>query len=94
MSKGMRWMDCVVGHGNPLFFGNGHAILVLVVACVAVDGRFGVLGHSCLRLRGDAYTSEWAAQPAIVCRWLVSTDAIRVAPHWRVTDVGRLTVLH
>ena len=28
MSKGMRWMDCKVVCGNPLFVGHGHAFLI------------------------------------------------------------------
>lgn len=96
MSRGMRFMDCKVVCGNPLFVGHGHAFLILVVACVAVDGRFGVLGHQCLRVRGgDPYSSEWAVQPPIGQRLLVPADAIQVARHWRfAADRSRLTVLH
>ena len=94
MSKGMRWLGCVVSHGDPLFVGRGHAVLLLVVACVTVDGSFGVLAHQCRQILGSAYSSEWAVQPAVVCRTLVSTDIIRVARHWRFTDASRLTVLY
>ena len=96
MSKGMRWMGCVVTCGQPLFVGPGHAILVVVVACVAVDGSFGILGHECLRARGaDAYSSDWTLQPVIVHRGLVPADTIAVARHWRFTQAdGMLTVLH
>ena len=95
MSKGMRWMDCKVVCGNPLFVGHGHAFLILVVACVAVDGRFGVLGHQCLEVRGGTYSSEWAVQPPIGQRLLMPTDATQVARHWRFSaDRSRLTVLH
>ena len=95
MSKGMRWMDCKVVCGNPLFVGHGHAFLILVVACVAVDGRFGVLGHQCLEVRGGTYSSEWAVQSPIGQRFLVPTDAIQVARHWRFSaDRSRLFVLH
>lgn len=95
MSRGMRFMDCKVVCGNPMFVGHGHTFLILVVACVAVDGRFGVLGHQCLRVEGDPYSSEWAVQPPIGQRLLVQTDAIQVARHWRfVADRSRLTVLH
>ena len=95
MSRGMRFMDCKVVCGNPLFVGGGHAFLILVVACIAVDGRFGVLGHQCLRVGGDPYSSEWAVQPAIGQRLLAPADAMQVARHWRFTaDRSRLTVLH
>jgi len=93
LSRSMVWIGCSVRHGNPLFVGRGQAVLILVVACVAGGGRFGVLGHACLRVRGDAYSSEWTAQPAIVQHWLVPTDAIRVARHWRFIDADRLSVL-
>jgi hypothetical protein len=94
MSKGMRWLGCVVSHGDPLFVGRGHAVLLLVVACVTVDGSFGVLAHQCRQILGCVYSSEWAVQPAIVHRKLVPTDVIRVARHWRFTDASRLTVLY
>ena len=93
MSRSMVWIGCAVRHGNPLFVGHGRAVLILVVACVAGGGRFGVLGHACLRVRGDAFSSEWTAQPAIVQHWLVPTDAIQVARHWRFIDADRLSVL-
>ena len=95
MSKGMRFMNCEVVCGNPMFVGHGHAFLILVVACVVVGGRFGVLGHQCLRIQGDPYSSEWAVQPPIGQRLLVRTDAIQVARHWRfAADRSRLIVLH
>ena len=94
MSRGMQFMNCEVVCGNPMFVGHGHAFLILVVACVAVDGRFGVLGHQCLRVQGGPYSSEWAVQPPIGQRLLVQTDAIQVARHWRYADRSRLTVLH
>ena len=94
MSKGMRWMDSNIKHGNPLFIGVGQAILVLVVACIAADGNFGVLGHQCHRVRGGPYSSDWKVQPAIIHRALVPTDTIDVARHWRFAHADCLTVLH
>ena len=95
MSRGMRFMDCTVACGNPLFIGYGHAFLILVVACVAIDSNFGVLGHECLLIKSGPYSSEWAVQPPIGQRLLMPTDAIQVASHWCfVADRSRLTVLH
>ena len=95
MSRGMRFMDCAVACGNPLFIGHGHAFLILVVACVTIDSNFGVLGHECLLIKGGPYSSEWAVQPSIGKRLLVPTDFLQVARHWRfVADQSRLTVLH
>jgi hypothetical protein len=94
MSKGMRWMDSNIKHGNPLFIGVGQQILVLVVACIAVDGNFGVLGHQCHRVRGGPYSSDWKLQPAIIHRALMSTETIDVARHWRFVHADCLTVLH
>ena len=93
MSSAMTWLGCAVSHGNPLFVGRGHAVLLLVVACVTLDGSFGVLAHPCRQLRGGVYSSELAVHPAIDHRKLVSTDVIRVARHWRFRG-DRLTVLH
>ena len=95
MSKSMRWMDCEVESGSPLFIGHGHALLILVVACVAVDDRFGVLGHQCLRVRCGQYSSEWAVQAPICQRFLTQTDVIEIARHWRFSaDRSRVTALH
>ena len=95
MSKSMRWMDCEVKSGNPLFIGHGHALLILVVACVAVDDRFGVLGHQCLQVRGGHYSSELAVQTHICQRFLTPTEAIEIARHWRLSaDRSRVTALH
>ena len=95
MSKSMRWMDCEVKSGNPLFIGHGHSLLILVVACVAVDDRFGVLGHQCLQVRGGHYSSEWAVQAPICQRFLTPTEAIEIARHWRFSaDRSRVTALH
>ena len=93
MSKAMTWLGCAVSHGNPVFVGRDHAVLLLVVACVVVGEAFGVLAHPCRQLRGGVYSSEWAVQSTIVHRKLISTDVIRVARHWRFT-CDSLTVLH
>ena len=95
MSRGMRLDGCVVVCGNPLFIGRDHAFLILVVACIAVGDRFGVLGHQCVAVGRDAYSSEWTVLPAIGQRFLEPADAKRVAGHWRFSACrSRLTVLH
>ena len=95
MSKSMRWMECEVASGNPLFIGPGHMLLILVVACVAVDCQFCILGHECLKVRGGHYSSEWTVQAPICQRFLTPTDVIVIARHWRFSDDrSRLTTLH
>ena len=95
MSRGMRLKGCTVVCGNPMFINRGHAFLIWVVACVAVDGRFGVLGHQCVAVGRDTYSSEWDVQPAIGQRFLEPADAVQVGHHWRFSACrNRLTVLH
>ncbi len=75
MSKGMRWMDSDIKHGNPLFIGVGQTILVSVVACIAVVGvlgqdaiEFGVgLTHPIGRCSQLSFTAHWCQR--IPLKW-------------------------
>ncbi len=70
MSKGMRWMDSDIKHGNPVFIGVGQAILVLVVACIAVDGNFGVLGHHAIEFGvGLTHPIGSCSQLSLTAHW-------------------------
>ena len=94
LSRGMRWMSCEIVCGNPVFVGDGSQVLILVVACFAVDGRFGVIGHQCSQAQCGPFSSEWLVQPSIGKRLLEESEGIRSARNWRFSaDRGRLFVL-
>ena len=90
----MRWNQTLIRHGSPLFVGPDRSVLVLVVACLVVDGTFGVVGHRCTRVRGDVITSDWTVLAEIDHHALVSTDYVEVARGWRRPHGDCLTVLH
>ena len=95
MSRGMRLHGCKVACGNPVFLDCDRTFLILVVACVAVGYRFGILGNQCVVARRDAYSSEWDVQPAIGHRFLEPAGVLHVARHWCFSACrNRLTVLH
>ena len=94
LSRGMTWMGTHVRHGNPLFVGRGHVTLVLVVACVAVGDRFGIMVRPCVQVGAAVYSSEWSVQNVIVRRDLVPTDVLNAAQNWRYASFDRLVVLH
>lgn len=95
MSKAMRLHGGTVASGNPVFLNRDRTFLILVVACVAVGDRFGILGHQCVVARCDAYSSEWDVQPAIGHRFLDPAGVLHVARQWRFSACrNRLTVLH
>ena len=95
MSRAMQLHGCRVACGNPVFLNSDRTFLILVVACVAVGDRFGILGHQCVAARRDAYSSEWDVQPAIGHRFLELAGVLHVARHWRFSACrNRLTALH
>ena len=94
IGRSMRWMQTEIRHGYPLFVGPDRSVLVLVVACLVADGVFGVVGHRCTRVRGDAIASDWTVLAEIDHHALVSTDYVEVARGWRQPHRDCLTVLH
>ena len=92
MGNGMRWKGCNVQCG-PLFIGRGNANLVWVDAYITLDGSFGIVGHPCVHILHDTYAATWAVSGDIVRKWLVHTDVIRMAKHWRFTSDPYLVVL-
>lgn len=92
MGNGMRWKGCNAQCG-PLFIGRGNANLVWVDACITLDGSFGIVGHPCVHILHDTYAATWAVSGDIVRKWLVHTDVIRMAKHWRFTSDPYLVVL-
>jgi hypothetical protein len=94
ISRSMRWMQTEIRHGYPLYVGLDRSILVLVVACIIVDGCVGVVGNRCNRVRGDAISSDWKVHAEIDHHALVSTDYVEVARAWRKPHGDCLTVLH
>ena len=91
----MRWEGVVVSTGDPVFLRAGFDFLILVTACFAVGGGFGILGHRCVGIQGDLYRSEWSVTPSIGRRELVPSDVLHVARLWRFSgDRSRLAVLH
>ena len=95
MSRAMQLHGCRVACGTPVFLDRDRTFLILVVACVAVGDRFGILGHQCVAARRDAYSSEWDVQPAIGHRFLEPAGVLEVARHWRFSACrNRLTALH
>ena len=94
ISNSMRWMQTEIREGYPLFFGFGREVLVLLVACVTVDGHFGVLAHPCDRVRGDPFSSDWNVHPATFHRALAPTERVEVARNWRLPKALCLTALH
>ena len=95
MSRAMLLHGCTVACGNPVFLDHDRTFLILVVACVAVGDRFGILGNQCVVARRDDYSSEWDVQPAIGHRFLEPAGVLHVARQWRFSACrNRLTVLH
>ena len=94
IGRSMRWNETDTHHGYPLFVGPGRSVLVLVVACLVADGNFGIVGHRCIRVRGDVIASDWTVLAEIDHHGLVSTDCVEVARGWRRPHGDCLTVLH
>ena len=94
IGRSMRWKQTLIRHGSPLFVGPDRSVLVLVVACLVVDGTFGVVGHRCTRVRGDVITSDWTVLAEIDHHALMSTGYVEVARGWRRPHGDCLTVLH
>ena len=87
-------MQTEIRHGYPIYVGIERSILVLVVACIIVDGCFGAIGDRCNRVRGDAISSDRKLRADIDRHALVPTDYVGVAQAWRMPHGDCLTVLH
>ena len=87
LSKRMRWEGVAVSTGDPVFLRAGFDFLILVTACFAVGGGFGILGHRCVGIQGDLYRSEWSVTPSIGRRELVPSDVLHIAAWQCCIDV-------
>jgi hypothetical protein len=89
ISRDMRWQGITLKHGNVLFLDPAKTYLIVVVACLGIDDKFGLVVRTCQHISGTQW--QVAAQLATL---RLDDQNVFPAAFWKYVTSDRLEVLH
>ena len=92
IARTMSWRGTPVAAKDVIFLDYDYRYLSIVVACLAIDGAFGLVIRYCRRIRGTDTASCWRVDKDPTLYRLTSEPILQVS-FWRFLESGDLEIL-
>ena len=93
ISSSMRWEGITLKHRDIVFLDPAQTFLIIIVACLGIDDKFGLVIRSCQHISGTHSASIWQVAPELAILHLVDESVFHVA-FWRYLSSDHIEVLH
>ena len=93
VAANMRWHHQRLGHGDVVFLDLERTSLVVIVACVCVDGSYSLVVKACTRVSVAAFSSVWRIDGENALYELSDERVVKTSFH-RYPSCDRIVVLH
>ena len=93
ISRNMRWEGISLKTRDIMFLDPAKTHLIVIVACLGIDDKFGLVVHSCQHISGTHSASVWQIAPELAILRLVDENMFPVA-FWKYLSSDSIEVLH
>ncbi len=94
ISRSMNWCGSHLAHGNAVFLDSDRSLLLVVVACLAIDDTWALMARQTTSQSKGQYWSTWRVEPEVVCRRMRDSDIVLHVAFHRYVGPQCLEVLH
>ena len=93
ISSGMLWEGISLKDRDIVFLDPAKTYLIIIVACLGIDDKFGLVVRSCQHISGRHSDSIWQIAPELSILRLVGENIFPVA-FWKYLSSDHIEVLH
>ena len=93
IASGMLWEGISLKDRDIVFLDPAKTYLIIIVACLGIDDKFGLVVRSCQHISGRHSDSIWQIAPELSILRLVGENIFPVA-FWKYLSSDHIEVLH